>query len=213
MLGSLILTVLLSMGAFIPTLSALPLNNIEKRTASALLAVVPKANTCAGAPSPPECKTADEAAPFINKSFQTYGITTPGEAAAVIGIMGFESGDFKYNVNHFPGTPGQGTRNMQYPQYNLKYAQSIPALKDKLAAAGSDPKAILSLLTASGEYDFGSAAWYLTTQCSPTVRAGLKSGSLAGWQAYITQCIQTQATPERQAYWQRAAKMMGLSGN
>ncbi|KAI4183927.1 MAG: hypothetical protein L6R41_005105 [Letrouitia leprolyta] len=201
------------MAALIPALLASPLNNLEKRTVSALLAVVPKANTCTGAPSPPECKTAEEAAPFINKSFRIYGIASPGEAAAVIGIMAFESGDFKYNVNHFPGTPGQGTRNMQYPQYNLKYAQSIPALKDKLAAAGTDPKAILSLLTANGEYDFGSAAWFLTTQCSETVRAGLKTGSLAGWQAYITQCIQTTTTPERQAYWQKAAKMMGLSEN
>ncbi|KAL8943976.1 MAG: hypothetical protein Q9211_000794 [Gyalolechia sp. 1 TL-2023] len=212
MLGSLTLTVL-SLAALIPTLSASPLNILEKRTASALFAVVPKANTCEGAPFPQECKTADEAAPAINESFRTYGITSPGEAAAVIAIMAFESGDFKYNINHFPGTPGQGTRNMQYPQFNLKYAQSIPVLKDQLVAAGSDPKAVLALLTANGEYDFGSGAWFLTTQCSGAVRAGLTSGSLAGWQAYITECIHTTATPERLAYWQRAAKAMGVPGN
>ena len=203
---------ILSLAAVIPLLSASPLNTLDKRTSSALLAVVPKANTCAGATSPQECKTADEATPFINQSFRTYGITSAGEAAAVIGIMAFESGDFKFNVNHFPGTPGQGTRNMQYPQYNLKYAQSIPALKDKLAAAGTDPKKVLTLLTENGEYDFGSGAWFLTTQCSATVRAGLKTGSLAGWQAYIKECIQTTPTPDRQAYWERAAKMMGVAG-
>ncbi|KAL8842735.1 MAG: hypothetical protein Q9170_000391 [Blastenia crenularia] len=212
MLSSTLLKVL-SLGPLIIAISASPLNTLEKRTGSALLAIVPKANTCAGAPSPQECKTADEAAPFINQSFRTYGITTPGEAAAVIGIMAFESGDFKYNINHFPGTPGQGTRNMQYPQYNMKYAQSIPALKDKLAAVGSDPKAVLALLTANGEYDFGSGAWFLMTQCSDTVRAGLKTGSLAGWQSYITECIHTTATPDRQAYWERAAKAMGVPGN
>ncbi|KAI4177982.1 MAG: hypothetical protein LQ343_000066 [Gyalolechia ehrenbergii] len=212
MLGSFIFMVL-SLAALIPTLLASPLNTLEKRTASALLAIVPKANTCEGAPFPQECKTADEAAPFINESFRTYAIESPGEAAAVIAIMAFESGDFKYNVNHFPGTPGQGTRNMQSPQFNLKYAQSIPGLKDKLATAGSDPKAVLALLTANGEYDFGSGAWFLTTQCSDTVRAGLKSGSLVGWQAYITECIQTTATPERLAYWQRAANAMTVPGN
>ncbi|KAL9600875.1 MAG: hypothetical protein Q9219_002917 [cf. Caloplaca sp. 3 TL-2023] len=148
----------LYLGALIPISLAFPLDPIEKRTASALLAVVPKANTCDGSPFPQECKTADEAAPFINRSFRTYGISSPGEAAAVIGIMAFESGDFKYNINHFPGTPGQGTRNMQDPEFNLKYAQSIPGLKVKLAVAGSDPKAILALLTADGDADFGSAA-------------------------------------------------------
>ncbi|KAL8722610.1 MAG: hypothetical protein Q9225_000916 [Loekoesia sp. 1 TL-2023] len=204
---------ILWLGVLTPILSAFSLNILEKRTSSALLAVVPKANTCDGAPFPQECKTADEAAPFINQSFRTYGITTPGEAAAVIAIMAFESGEFKYNINHFPDTPGQGTRNMQSPEFNLKYAQSIPGLKDKLAAAGSDPKAVLALLTANGEYDFGSGAWFLTTQCSDTVKAGLKTGSLAGWQSYITDCIHTTATPERQAYWERAAKALGVTGN
>ncbi|KAI4121063.1 MAG: hypothetical protein LQ341_007462 [Variospora aurantia] len=101
---------------------------------------------------------------------------------------------------------------MQYPEYNLKYAQSIPELKDKLAAAGTDPKAVLALLTANGAYDFGSAAWFLKTQCSDTIRGGLKSGSLAGWQAYITQCVQTNVTPDRQAGWEKVAKALGVSG-
>ncbi|KAL8712451.1 MAG: hypothetical protein Q9220_003299 [cf. Caloplaca sp. 1 TL-2023] len=190
---------------------ATPVTTLEKRTSGSLLAIAPKANTCAGAPFPKECKTADEAAPFINQSFRTYGITTPGEAAAVLGIMAFESGDFKYNINHFPGTPGQGTRNMQYPTLNLQYAKSIPALQSQLAAAGSNPTAVLALLTANPAYDFGSGAWFLSTQCSATIRAGLKAGSLAGWQAYISQCVHTTPTPERQAYWERAAKAMGVS--
>lgn len=212
MLNSLIIGIL-SLGALVPTSTAAPFDTIEKRALGSLLAVVPKANTCAGAPSPDECKTAAEAVPFINQSFQTYGITTGGEAAAIIGIMAFESGDFKYNINHFPGVPGQGTRNMQSPMFNLKYAQSIPTLTDKLAAAGSDPKAVLALLTANGAYDFGSAAWFLSTQCSASVRAGLKTGSLAGWQSYIQDCVGTTPTPDRQAYYESAAKAMGVPGH
>ncbi|KAI4155349.1 MAG: hypothetical protein L6R39_001271 [Caloplaca ligustica] len=155
MLGSWVIG-LLSLATLVPIMTAMPLRMLEKRGPDILLAIAPKAGTCDGAPSPAECKTADEALSFINQSFRTYGITSLGEAAAVISIMAFESGDFKYNVNHFPGVPGQGTRNMQSPAFNLQYAQSIPALKDKLAAAGGDPKTVLALLTANEEYDFVS---------------------------------------------------------
>ena len=60
-------------------------------------------------------------------------------------------------------------------------------------------------------YDFGSGAWFLKTQCSPEIQTGLAGGSLAGWQAYITGCVQTQANPERQAYWQRAMDALSKS--
>lgn len=156
MISSVIISTL-ALASFLSTSTAAPTDNtLWKRAPPSLLVMVPTASTCAGATS--ECKTAAEAAPFINQSFGTYGISSPGEAAALISIMAFETGDFKFNVNHFPATPGQGTRNMQSPEFNLKYAKSIPELKDKLAAAGTDPKAVLALLTANGAYDFGSAA-------------------------------------------------------
>ena len=128
--------------------------------------------------------------------------------AAVLSLMAFESGDFKYNTNHFPGRPGQGTRNMQMPPINLKYAQSIP----ELASAGSsDPVQLLKLLTSNDDYDFGSGSWFLATQCPASVRSGLETGSQEGWEAYISSCVGTTATPERQAYWERAKKALGLS--
>lgn len=102
---------------------------------------------------------------------------------------------------------------MQSPEFNMKYAQSIPALKTKLAEAGTDPKAVLALLTADGNLDFGSAAWFLTTQCSAPVRAALKTGSKEGWESYIKECVGTTVTPERQAYWERATKAMGVPGS
>ncbi|KAI4252309.1 MAG: hypothetical protein L6R42_008012 [Xanthoria sp. 1 TBL-2021] len=186
---------------------------IFKRAPGSLIAMAPNSKTCAGAQFAAECKTAAQAAPFINTSFKTYGITSAGEAAALISLMAFESGDFKYNTNHFPGRPGQGTRNMQMPAFNMEYAKSIPALKDGLAKAGTDVKAVLALLTSNGEYDFGSAAWFMKTNCDEKVRSGLKTGTTDAWKMYITECIGTTVTADRQAGWEKAAKAMGVPGH
>ena len=126
-------------------------------------------------------------------------------------MMAFETGDFKYNVNIFPGRPGQGTRNMQSAKFNEQYAQSIPALSAKVAAAKgtSNPNAIRDLLTANDDLDFGSAAWFLKTQCAPDVIKGLASGTLAGWQAYVKVCVDTDPIP-RQAHYERAMKALSV---
>jgi hypothetical protein len=92
---------------------------------------------------------------------------------------------------------------MQSAAFNREYAASIPALQGPLAAAGSDPSAIRALVLVD-EYSFASAAWFLATQCGPTVRTGLQSGSRAGWQAYISGCVGTIPTADREAYWTRA---------
>jgi hypothetical protein len=74
---------------------------------------------------------------------------------------------------------------MQSPSYNKKYAQSIPALKDKLASVSNDPAELLDLLRNDSAYDFGSGAWFLTTQCSKEVRTALSKGDESGWNRYI----------------------------
>lgn len=78
-------------------------------TPTQLLQIAPSSGTCAGAPYPAECRTAAQAAPVLTSSFQKYGITSAAEKAALISLMAFESGDFKYNKNYYPGTPGQGS--------------------------------------------------------------------------------------------------------
>lgn len=78
-------------------------------TAQQIEAIAPTSNTCDGAPSEGECATSEQAAQNIAKSFETYQVTSPAEQAAVIGLMAFESVEFKYNRNHFPGVPGQGS--------------------------------------------------------------------------------------------------------
>ncbi|KAF9884333.1 hypothetical protein FE257_001846 [Aspergillus nanangensis] len=181
-----------------------------KITPQQIETIAPKSKSCENAPSPEECATSEQAATNIAQSFETYKVTSPAEQAAVIALMAFESMDFEYNKNHFPGVPGQGTRNMQSPEFNAKYAASIPALADKLQAASGDPAKVLNVLLSDEKYDFGSGAWFLTSQCSKEVRSNLQSGSEAGWKDYISSCVGTDANDERKAYWTRAVKALGV---
>lgn len=92
-------------------------------TAEQLLQIAPKAKSCDNAPAAGECATVQQAAPFITASLQTYKVTSRAEQAAVIGLMAFESAEFKYNRNHFPGRPGQGSA------YLLHLRPSGPSLR------------------------------------------------------------------------------------
>lgn len=93
-------------------------------TAQQLETVAPTSNTCDGAPAPDECATSEQAATNIAKSFDTYQVTSPAEQAAVIGLMAFESMDFKYNRNHFPGVPGQGSMSSHLWTHHIRLPSS-----------------------------------------------------------------------------------------
>ena len=73
-----------------------------------------------------------------------------------------------------------------------------------------NPAGILKLLVTNDDYDFGSAAWFLRSQCGPATRRGLTNGGLIGWQAYVTDCLGTNITANRQAYYERAAKVLNV---
>lgn len=88
-------------------------------TAATLIAIAPNTESCAGADFPEECADASTAATALTKAFNTYNITSKGEQAAIIAYELFESGDFKYNKNHYPGRPGQGTRSKQQPPMSI----------------------------------------------------------------------------------------------
>lgn len=105
---------------------------------------------------------------------------------------------------------------MQMPNYNLMYAQSIPALKAPLAAittatttAGLSDDVLNKIrdLVTVDEYTWGSAGWFLKTQCA-SVRPALAAGTDAGWQAYMA-CVGVSGD-DRTAYWTRAKKVMGF---
>jgi hypothetical protein len=149
-----------------------------------------------------------------------HNITTAPELAALLSLIAYESGDFQYNINHFPapGNPGQGTRNMQMAPYNLLYAQSIPALATPLAnittasSAGGltdDQLDAIRALVLPDDYTWGSAAWFLTSQCA-SIRPALQAGGQDAWEAYLG-CVGTTATSDRLAYWTRANQALGIS--
>lgn len=122
-------TSILSSMCIMPLLAyASPAGRILARDTSSLTvaqleAIAPTSNTCDNPPAAGECATAEQAVPHITKSFDTYGVTSRAEQAAVIALMAFESGDFKYNKNHFPGVPGQGSA---YPAL-----YPLPAMPDR----------------------------------------------------------------------------------
>lgn len=102
---------------------------------------------------------------------------------------------------------------MQLPPWNLLYASSLPPLAAQLPAlASTDVDGVRALLLATDDVDFGSAAWFLTTQCGPDVRTGLRTGGRQGWEAYLAGCVHAPATGERVAVWERAARVLGVGG-
>ncbi|PGH02589.1 hypothetical protein AJ79_07593 [Helicocarpus griseus UAMH5409] len=157
--------------------------------------------------APGECRSAEQAAAPLLRSFERYNITELGERAAILGLLAVESGEFAYRKNHYPGTPGQGTRNMQMPNFNAQYAASLDEIKEEVAKIGNDGVMILDLLLKSEEHDFGAAAWFLTTQCDPAVRAELQTGTEKGWMEYLKNCVHTTITEK--AYWERAKEELG----
>jgi hypothetical protein len=170
---------------------------------------MPSSASCSGAPYADECKTADQAAPFIAAAFSKYKITSKGAQAANLALMAIESGEFKYSKSHFPapGTPGKGTRNMQSPDFNSKYATALYGAS-KVQAAGS-PDAILALVNDDAD-SFASASWFLATNC-PSVLKQFETDVAGAWTAYIgSGCIGTTDSTQRENYWTAAKKAFGI---
>ncbi|KAF7357879.1 hypothetical protein MVEN_00834100 [Mycena venus] len=175
---------------------------------------------CSNLQFPDECRIAKQAAPFINQAFCDYNIVTTGEKAALLSLMLFESGGFEYNINHFPGTPGQGTRNEMTFPFIFQYALDTPSIAAQARAlAGTndvddipaDTRNAIRALVLPDRLSFASAMWFYKrsgdskTGCTatPGMVAGLQHATLAGWEQYITNCVFTTVTPERQAVYEK----------
>lgn len=80
-------------------------------TPDQVLHVAPKSESCTNPPAKGECATAEQAARNIALSFDTYGVSSRAEQAAVIALMAFESEEFRYSRSHFPepGVEGKGS--------------------------------------------------------------------------------------------------------
>ena len=171
-----------------------------------LLTIVPDASSCANASFPSECATASAALNPILDGFTKYCVTTAPEKAALLSWMAYESDEFKYNQNHFPGRPGQGTRCMMMPNFVKEYVLSIPELASQ--AAGKDDVAVLALVQPD-EYSFASAAWFYSTHCTDDIKQSVQTGSKSGWTSFLTECVGTTVNESREVYWTRAMQALG----
>ncbi|KIK69393.1 hypothetical protein GYMLUDRAFT_152604 [Collybiopsis luxurians FD-317 M1] len=178
-----------------------------------------------------ECRTAAQALPFVNKGFADYNITSIGEKAALLSLMSFESGGFQFNVNHFPGRPGQGTRNlMEFPSV-YQYALSKPFLTHQTLAlvpnhtvnnyaalTNNTKNAILSLVL-SDNLSFASAMWFYTQSGSkergcldmPGMVQGLQAQTEKGWENYVENCVGTSVTDDRKQVYLQTLKILNGS--
>lgn len=104
---------------------------------------------------------------------------------------------------------------MQSPAYNAQYAHFLATVctdcgisaADVARASAQGPAAVLDLLN-SDEWSFGSAAWFLRTQCAAEVRLGDSCADTGGWSAFL-QCVGTEENGDRDALWKAA---LGLGG-
>lgn len=162
--------------------------------------------TCKGTTTDNECRTPEQAAPYLIKSLERR---TTGEIAMVLSLIGLESADLKYRMNHFPlpGNPAQGTANMMGEEFVKEYAQSL-----NLPIDGKSGPEILQLVIADDFQNFNSAVWFLERKCSDDVKAKMRKGTDEGYLLYLTDCIRTTDSPDRQAYWKRAKEFFGLTG-
>ncbi|EXJ88418.1 hypothetical protein A1O1_05348 [Capronia coronata CBS 617.96] len=178
-----------------------------------LLQIAPTSNTCAGAQFPAECAVSSIAmVQAMVDGFAKYNVTTAEEQAALLSWMAFESGEFKFNHNHFPapGRPGQGTRVMLMPNFVQEYAGSIKELKNQVAAAGTDPDKVLQLVMPD-RFSFAAAAWYYGVHCTKEQKGLVRTGGQQGWEsAFVTGCVGTTVTDERVQYWKRAREALGV---
>lgn len=182
-------------------------------TSDDIVKIAPDTASCDGAAFPAECAPASAAAPSIAESFTLFNIDSFGAQAALVAIMLFESGDFKYKINHFPGVAGQGTRNMQSPAFNAKYADWIAAngndagiTSESVAAVASEPAALLDLIN-TDKWSFASAAWFISTQCGTSQVQSLGDGSQASFESYLTSCVGTTVTDDRIAGWKKVVAL------
>ncbi|TKA22525.1 hypothetical protein B0A50_08065 [Salinomyces thailandicus] len=211
-------TALLALTILLTQTPASPVHAHTTISAADILKIAPTTASCAKPPAPGECRAADQAAPYIAISFANFGITAFPEQAALLALMLYESDAFKYNRNHFPGIPGQGTRNMQSPEYNTKYANYLSTVCKNCGitataiqqAEAQGPAAVLELVN-TDEWSFGSAAWFLATQCDDSVRQQLATGTQAGWEAYLSECVGTTVSEGRNELWSAAIALKASS--
>ncbi|KAJ2065238.1 hypothetical protein GGI17_000494 [Coemansia sp. S146] len=169
-----------------------------------------------------ECATNRDAVIGIDAGIKAYKVTRRGEVVASIAWMLFESGGWKYNINHTPGTIGQGTRCMMMWEFISEYAQSLfpEEYKKLMGASAAKPetatdaiKTSVIKLVLTNNTSFSAAFWFLVNK-APTYHnnnAKLRDGNLEDFKEYVTKGIVTTWTAEREKLWNDVNKAILFS--
>ncbi|KAJ2003979.1 hypothetical protein GGI04_000656 [Coemansia thaxteri] len=162
--------------------------------------------SCASVSTPSECAPNSRAVVAINAAIAKYGVTKRGEIVALVSLMATESADWQYNINHYPGVPGQGTRAMLMYNFVQQYAQSLyPSQVTQALAGGSSTAAMNNVraLVLNDNDSFGSAFWYLTTQAASyhNNATRLRSGNASDFKNYVVNGVRASWSSDRQATW------------
>ncbi|KAJ1721053.1 hypothetical protein LPJ53_004383 [Coemansia erecta] len=165
-------------------------------------------DSCASVSFPDECATNDQALPAINAALSTYGITKRSEAVAVIALMAFESDSWQYNINHYPGRAGQGTKAMLMSNFVTEYAEQLHAADaQSVTSQAADPSSddtvnALRALVLNDNDSFGSGFWYLVNKAAAYHNSDkLQDGDLASFQDYVVNGVGASWDDSRGTIW------------
>ncbi|KAJ1819980.1 hypothetical protein LPJ60_003471 [Coemansia sp. RSA 2675] len=164
-------------------------------------------SSCSSVSTPDECAPNSRAVAAINSAIAKYGVTQRGEIVALISLMAYESANWQYNINHFPGRPGQGTRAMLMYNFIEQYAQWLyPSEATKVLAAGAstDAQNNVRALVLGDNDSFGSAFWYLVNKASAYHGKGdkLRSGNADDFKDYIVNGVGAGWDDSRHSIWE-----------
>lgn len=82
----------------------------KRDSAKVIEAIMPSSTSCAGRGD--QCRTADQAAPYLVKAMEDYSIGTNVEQAGILALVAYESGEMHYSKNLNNAAAGQGSSNM-----------------------------------------------------------------------------------------------------
>ncbi|KAJ2490197.1 hypothetical protein IWW37_003383 [Coemansia sp. RSA 2050] len=164
-------------------------------------------SSCASVSTPSECVPNSRAVAAINSAISKYGVTQRGEIVALLSLMAYESASWQYNINHFPGRPGQGTRAMLMYNFIEEYANALyPGETTKVLAGGAstDAQNNVRALVLNDNDSFGSAFWYLVNK-APAYHAKadrLRSGNADDFKDYIVNGVGAGWDDSRHSIWE-----------
>ncbi|KAJ2559662.1 hypothetical protein EV175_000236 [Coemansia sp. RSA 1933] len=163
----------------------------------------------AGSCATSECATNTQALASINKAISTYGVTQMGEITALVSLMAYESSDWLYNINHYPGRAGQGTRAMLMYNFISEYASNLhPTDTTTALAAGTLTDNVMNSVRAlvlDNDDSFGSAFWYLVNHAAEYHGndSHLRLGNFADFQDYVVNGVGAGWDDGRKTVWER----------